>query len=135
MKSISFINYIIADAGTEQAINCQYSFMFASIAFVVTIAILNDYRRTANSPRIACLAVALMVLHPIFTVSPTRGDLGINQRLYSMIFTSVIVALMFVLFFRQRTRGYTGSQELPSFGTKESRDNNAMNPSRISRRF
>ena len=97
---------LIADMGAAiaQSINGQYTFMFAAIAFVVTIAMLYEYRRHRHSKRIVFFATLLTLTHPILTVSAISGDLGYGQRDLAFVWTTAVVALFLVMYFRQPGR-------------------------------
>jgi 4-hydroxybenzoate polyprenyltransferase len=108
MNVAAAITYLIADGGMgaaiAQKINGQYAFLFAAIAFVVTLAMLFEYYRHRHSKWTVFFAALLTLTHPIWTVSATSGDLGYGQRDLAFIWTAVVVVLFFAMYFRQPNR-------------------------------
>ena len=100
-----FAIYLIADgeigAAIAQKVNGQYALLFASISFVVTLAMTVEYYRRRHSKRIVIAAGLLMLTHPIWTVSAIGGDLGYGQRNLAFAWTAALVVLLFIMYFRQ----------------------------------
>ena len=94
---------LIADGGAAiaQRINCQYTFLFAAIALVVTLAMLLEYYRYKHSRRIIFITTLFTLTHPIWTVSATRSDLSYAQRDQAFIWTAIVIALFLAMYFRQ----------------------------------
>ncbi|QEG22218.1 hypothetical protein [Mariniblastus fucicola] len=107
--NLSFVPiYLIADgensAAIAQNVNGQYALLFAAIAFVVTLAMIVEYYRRRHSKRIVIAAGLLMLTHPIWTVSAISGDLGYGQRNLAFAWTTALVVLLFIMYFRQPSR-------------------------------
>jgi len=106
---IDNLRLMLADAnigaGVTQTINGQYSFLCVSIAVVMTLAILINYRRNRKHGKITVAAFMLMLFHPIWTVSAIGGDLGYAQRYYATLVTGMIAALMVLMFYLDQNWG------------------------------
>ena len=111
--SLKSFSVLFADAGFAQSLNVRHSGLCALIAIVITVSMLMSYYRNKCSPRIVIAAVCLTLLHPAWTVSATRGDLGNSQRLYSIISTAMIGGLMLAMYLSEENWSNVGKGELP----------------------
>ena len=68
----------------------------AALATAVTVAICIMYRRRGGKAGLAWAGLALLLLHPAWTVSATHGDCGMMKRGASYLVSCAFVALFVV---------------------------------------
>ena len=76
----------------EQSITIGY--FCAACGGVATVALAYDFLRTRRVKMALPVAGLLMLVHPAWTVSATRGDCGFFKREVSYVFTAVFIALL-----------------------------------------
>jgi hypothetical protein len=77
----------------QQSITIGY--FCAAFGGVATLALAYDFLRTRRVRFTLPVASLLMLVHPAWTVSATRGDCGFFKRDVSYVLTAIFIGLLF----------------------------------------